>query len=167
MKDREQGYMRVFDAIVGEETVLRELYAPLMARLALAGGTLAKLSFNVTRVVDVDAWAAKGEELFDKRGGPFKGVGSLTREAHDMLAEAWETGASKTIAEAMNAFRTKHSSALLENAPYPHIDDLVQPGPEQIVRSHRPVLLRPHRPRPPGPQRPPDRSQRREHAAKP
>lgn len=122
VKDREQGYMRVFDAIVGEETVLRELYAPLMARLALAGGTLAKLSFNVARVVDVDTWAAKGEELFDKRSGPFKGVGSLTREAHDMLAEAWETGDSKTIGEAMNAFRTKHASALLENAPYPRTD---------------------------------------------
>ena len=26
------------------------------------------------------------------------------------------------------------------------VDDLVQPGPEQIVRSRRPVLLRPHRP---------------------
>src|SRR5258705_12255947 len=27
-----------------------------------------------------------------------------------------------------------------------HVDDLVQPGPEQIVRSRRLVLLRPHRP---------------------
>ena len=27
-----------------------------------------------------------------------------------------------------------------------HVDDLVQPRPEQIVRSSRPVLLRPHRP---------------------
>src|SRR3954471_5469000 len=26
-----------------------------------------------------------------------------------------------------------------------HVDDLVQPRPEQIVRSRRPVLLRPHR----------------------
>ena len=64
---REQGYIRVFDAIVSEETVLRDLYAPLMQRLSAAGGTLAKLSFTVSRVVDVDAWAAEGEKLFDKR----------------------------------------------------------------------------------------------------
>jgi AAA domain, putative AbiEii toxin, Type IV TA system len=119
---REQGYTRVFDAIVGEETVLRDLYAPLMQRLSGAGGTLAKLSFAVARVVDVEAWAAEGEKLFDKRGGPFKGIGSLTREAHDMLAQAWETGNSAIIAAAMNAFRAKHTEDFIENAPYPRTD---------------------------------------------
>lgn len=119
---REQGYIRVFDAIVSEETVLRDLYAPLMQRLSAAGGTLAKLSFTVARVVDVEAWADEGEKLFDKRGGPFKGIGSLAREAHDMLAEAWETGDSKGIAAAMNAFRAKHTEAFIENAPYLRTD---------------------------------------------
>jgi ABC-type lipoprotein export system ATPase subunit len=119
---REQGYIRVFDAIVSEETVLRDLYAPLMQRLSAAGGTLAKLSFTVSRVVDVDAWAAEGEKLFDKRGGPFKGIGSLARETHDMLAEAWKTGDSAEIAAAMNAFRAKHTEAFIENAPYLRTD---------------------------------------------
>jgi AAA domain, putative AbiEii toxin, Type IV TA system len=102
--------------------VLCDLYAPLMQRLSTAGGTLAKLSFTVARVVDVDAWAAEGEKLFDKRAGPFKGIGSLAREARDMLAEEWESGDSKGIAAAMNAFRAKHTEAFIENAPYLRTD---------------------------------------------
>jgi hypothetical protein len=93
-----------------------------MQRLSAAGGTLAKLSFTVSRVVDVDAWAAEGEKLFDKRGGPFKGIGSLARETHDMLVEAWKTGGSAEIAAAMNAFRAKHTEAFIENAPYLRTD---------------------------------------------
>ena len=57
---RETGYKAVSDAILGEERVLNELYAPLMARLTAAGGTLAKLSFTVSRVVDVSKWAKGG-----------------------------------------------------------------------------------------------------------
>jgi hypothetical protein len=117
--DREQGYVRVFDAILGEERVLKELYAPLMTRLKAAGGTLAKLSFTVTRVADVDEWAKRGEDdLFDLRGGPFKGIGSLAKEARGMLEEAWTTGDSAAASAAMTKFRDKHQEALLENAPY-------------------------------------------------
>ena len=59
--DREKGYIRVFEAILGEERVLNELYAPLVQRLTSTGGTLDKLSFSVTRVADVATWAKKGE----------------------------------------------------------------------------------------------------------
>ena len=120
--DRESGYVRVFDAIIGEEEVLRGLYAPLMERLSDAGGTLAKLSFAVSRVVDVEAWATEGEQLFDKRSGPFKGIGSLAKEAREMLAEAWETSSSAEIAAAMNAFCEKHTAEFVENAPFPRTD---------------------------------------------
>lgn len=41
------GYVRVFDTVVAEERILNELYAPLMAELQEADGTLAKLSFSV------------------------------------------------------------------------------------------------------------------------
>ena len=121
--DREQGYLRVFDAVLGEERVLNELYAPLMERLKAAGGTLAKLSFRVTRVADVAKWAKRGEDdLFDLRGGPFKGIGSLAKEANSMLAEAWRTGDSAAVSAAMTKFRQKHQEALLEKAPYPRTD---------------------------------------------
>ena len=121
--EREEGYIRVFDALLGEEKVLNELYAPLVRRLAAAGGTLGKLSFSVIRVADVRTWAKQGEdELFDLRGGPFRGIGSLEREANNMLRDAWRTGNSKAVSEAMAEFRDKHEAALLEKAPYPRSD---------------------------------------------
>jgi hypothetical protein len=82
--EREQGYLRVFDAVLGEEKLLSELYAPLMERLRAAGGTLAKLSFSVGRVVEVEKWAKRGEELFDLRGRAFQGYRvSWTRSKPD------------------------------------------------------------------------------------
>ena len=121
--EREEGYIRVFDALLAEEAVLNELYAPLVRRLTEAGGTLGKLSFSVIRVADVGTWAKQGEdELFDLRGGPFRGIGSLEREANNMLREVWRTGDSKGVSEAMAAFRDKHQAALLEKAPYPRSD---------------------------------------------
>ena len=121
--EREEGYIRVFQAVLGEERVLNELYAPLVQRLASTGGTLAKLSFSVTRVADVATWATRGEdELFDLRGGPFRGIGSLAREANLMLDSAWRTGDPGAISAAMTKFREKHQDALLEKAPYPRTD---------------------------------------------
>ena len=121
--DREAGYVRVFDAVLAEERVLNELYAPLVRRLREAGGTLGKLSFSVTRIADVRRWAEKGEdELFDLRGGPFKGIGSLEREANLMLRDAWQTGDAAAVSDAMRKFREKHQDALLEKAPYPRTD---------------------------------------------
>lgn len=115
---REAGYIRVFDAVVGEERVLSELYGPLRTRLAASGGTLARLSFTVNRVVDVAAWSTRGEALFDLRGGPFKGIGSLEKEARTLLAGARTTGDSTAVSQAMSAFRAKHQEALLDRAPH-------------------------------------------------
>ena len=120
---RETGYIRVFDALLAEEEVLNGLYAPLVKRLLEAGGTLGKLSFSVTRVADVAKWAKQGEDdLFDLRGGPFRGIGSLEKEANLMLRDAWRTGDSEAVSAAMTKFREKHQEALLEKAPYPRTD---------------------------------------------
>ena len=120
---RETGYIRVFDALLAEEEVLNGLYAPLVKRLSEAGGTLGKLSFSVTRVADVAKWAKQGEDdLFDLRGGPFRGIGSLEKEANLMLRDAWRTGDSEAVSAAMTKFREKHQEALLEKAPYPRTD---------------------------------------------
>lgn len=119
VSDREQGYVRVFDAVLGEERVLRDLYAPLMERLKKSGGTLAKLSFTVSRVADISQWATRGEEeLFDLRGGPFKGIGSLEKAATSMLGEAWHSGDSAAVSAAMFDFREKYQESLLEKARY-------------------------------------------------
>jgi hypothetical protein len=57
----------VFDQLVEEEKVLKDLYAPLRDRLVGADGTLAKLAFVIERAVDPGRWCQRGEELFDLR----------------------------------------------------------------------------------------------------
>ena len=54
--EREASYGRVFEAITSEHHELLALYAPLMARLAGSPGTLSKLTFSASRVVDAATW---------------------------------------------------------------------------------------------------------------
>ena len=123
VREREDAYVRVFDAITAEQAVLTELYNPLMMRLGNAEGTLKKLSFSVAREVDVDRWAKAGEELLDLRHkGPFKGHGTLRQLAHAALKSAWETGDPQTISGAMAKFRAENQEALLDRSPVPKAD---------------------------------------------
>ncbi|TIR05348.1 MAG: ATP-binding protein [Mesorhizobium sp.] len=118
IESRKKGYRRCFEAILAEEAVLRDLYAPLMVRLATQGGTLGKLSFTVSRVADVKAWADKAEkELFDLRTGPFRRKGTLLDDATKELKGAWESQDADTIASAVEGFWDKHREELLEPSP--------------------------------------------------
>jgi putative AbiEii toxin of type IV toxin-antitoxin system len=119
-QEREAAYQRVFDAIVSEEGVLRDLYSPLMTRLQAGGGAMKRLSFSVGRIADVDGWAAAGEALLDlRRQGPFKGRGSLREAASASLKSAWETGDPRAVTDAMAAFQSKNRDGLLEHSPVP------------------------------------------------
>ena len=120
VQEREAAYRRVFDAIIGEQTVLAELYSPLMKRLEAAQGSLRKLSISVSRVADVNRWAEEGENLLDLRQrGPFKGRGTLRQLADAALKTAWQTGDSAAISAAMASFRAENQEALLERSPVP------------------------------------------------
>lgn len=118
--EREETYERVFEAVVNEQNALADLYAPLMARLAAASGTLQKLSFSVRRVADVKKWALYAEEeLLDRRkAGPFYGRGALTTLAVRELKEHWETGSAAQVKAAMTTFLAKYTKDLLLHAPY-------------------------------------------------
>lgn len=121
--ERTEAYTRLFQAVLEEEAVLCGLYAPLMNRLAMIGGTVSKLSFSVTRAANVEQWAAQGEELFDKRRfGTFKGRGTLAHYAAATLQPAWQTGDTKTVADAMAAFRDAHQAELLDLSLVPRTD---------------------------------------------
>src|SRR5450631_3017172 len=113
-------YERVFDAIVSEQNELKILYEPLMRRLAETSGTLRKLSFSVSRVVDANAWANTAEdELIDcRKAGPFYGRGSLIKLADSELKPAWETGSAADVRASMTRFIAKYSKDLLNHAPY-------------------------------------------------
>jgi energy-coupling factor transporter ATP-binding protein EcfA2 len=121
---REEAYGRAFDALVAEQSVLEDLYAPLMARLAEASGTLKKLSFSVTRVANVEQWASEAEEgLIDlRKAGSFRGKGTLLQKANEVLRDAWETGDSAAVIAAMAEFRRLYQKDLLDHSPVAHTD---------------------------------------------
>jgi len=123
VQERESAYSRVFDAIEAEQSVLTDLYSPLMARLDKAGGTLKKLAFSVERCADLDQWAEAGEHLLDLRQkGPFKGRGSLRQMGEETLKEPWESGQSAEVGAAMAKFRDENQEALLDNSLVPKND---------------------------------------------
>ncbi|MDP3737494.1 MAG: AAA family ATPase [Hyphomonadaceae bacterium] len=112
--DRESAYEAIFETVVTEEETLAGLYRPLTERLAKGSDTLRKMSVSVNRHVDIEAWAAEGEKLFDKRrNGPFKGVGTLEAWANKLLKSAWETGDAQQVSEAMDKFRSTHQAEML------------------------------------------------------
>lgn len=123
-REREEAYGRAFEALIAEQTVLEELYRPLMARLARATGTLTKLSFSVSRVANVEEWAGHAEEtLVDRRKvGAFKGKGTLLQRADELLKAAWETGTAAAVVAAMAGFRRHYQNDLLAHSPMGHSD---------------------------------------------
>jgi len=118
VSERYEAYKNVFSALIAEETVLNELYAPIKARLDSASGTLSKLSFSVARTVDVDAWSDEGESLLNlAKKGPFRGRGTLRDMAQQALGAAWKSGDDQQVLTALKGFITEYQSQLLEHAP--------------------------------------------------
>jgi len=113
---RDESYKRVFDALLEEEGVLKELYAPIMSKLEGSNGTLSKMSFTVQRLANLDEWALAGEALLDLRTGPFKGRGALSQKAEG-LKQAWETGSAEDVLNVMNVFRKENQAELLDMSP--------------------------------------------------
>jgi hypothetical protein len=118
--EREASYGRVFDAIISEQGELEALYAPLMTRLAKSAGSLRKLSFSVSRLVDADNWGEFAEEeLIDYRKmGPFSGRGSLVGLANSQLKPAWESGTAAQVQTAMAQFIATYWKHFVAHAPY-------------------------------------------------
>lgn len=116
-KNRRSAYIRVFQSVIAEETVLNQLYKPLMDRLQEGKGTLEKLSFTAARKADVGAWAAEGEKLFDlRRAGDFKGKGKIETWAATNMRTAWETGDAAAIEQALQHFADEWQDELVEVA---------------------------------------------------
>ena len=122
-EQREGSYVRIFAAVVKEEDVLNELYAPVRARMDGTGGTLSKLDFRVARRADVQAWANQGEDLLDlRKQGPFRGEGKLQAAAEASLKPAWERGSAAQVAAEMKRFRETYQRDLLQHAPVQRTD---------------------------------------------
>nr|WP_229506324.1 AAA family ATPase [Massilia sp. BJB1822] len=119
-QERDACYGSLFDALINEQNALTEIYAPLMVRLAAMSGTLKKLSFRVSRTVDVTTWSSIGESnLIDcRKAGDFFGRGSLEKLAKEKLLPAWEHGTAQEVQVSMSAFIANHAKALRAHAPY-------------------------------------------------
>lgn len=116
--ERQAAYTRVFNALVAEQAELSSLYAPLASRIEAESGSARKLSFQVRRRVDVDAWARKGEALLDLRKGSKLRIGTLADHARASLLPAWSTGTAEDVSKALAAFREIHDPAIIECCPY-------------------------------------------------
>lgn len=122
MLKRKQAYASLFDGFASEQAQLEAMYSPLKGVLGAEEGTLGKLTFSVRRVVDVDAWAKRGEALLDLRTGEFRGHGDLLNKVREKLLSAWESGASADVAEAMADFREEHDQHFIQQAKAPRSD---------------------------------------------
>jgi hypothetical protein len=118
MARRRQTYISEFQAIIDEQQELADLYAPLANAIQSKPGALGKLTFSVRRLVDIEAWATKGEELLDlRKAGPFRGTGALLEAARQALLPKWQNGSAEEVGSAMTDFRTTYEKALREHAP--------------------------------------------------
>ena len=117
--DRRRGeYRRAFTTFLDEEAVLRELYAPLAGQIAASGGSLSKMEFQVSRIVNIEAWARRGESLLDlRRTSSFRGEGALQKIAAQKLAAAWRDGSAEEASSAVHAFFTEFRTELLAARP--------------------------------------------------
>lgn len=107
-------YERVFDALVAEERALEELYGPMSDRIK-ADPRLQKLSFFVQRVVDLDKWSARGENLMDLRRPPFQRRGAVAEAAREGLVGSWQRGAPDEVRAAMKKFIEDHAAAAIDS----------------------------------------------------
>jgi len=128
--ERTAHYAAYFDALLQEEKLLKDLYAPLRAVLSSGGAAVSKLEFSVRRRVDITSWAKEGEDkLIDLRtAGPFQGSGGLAKVAREELLDAWQNGDGQTAASAIREFSKSHTADIRRHSK-------VDPGDEVAYRS--------------------------------
>jgi len=115
--ERDTTYGRVFTSILEEESILKDLYQPIMTKLSGSTGTLNKMSFSIKRTINIERWAEEGERLFDLRvDSAFRGKGTLKQHAEEALVPAWEKGSDADVLAAMKKFQEDHANELIANA---------------------------------------------------
>lgn len=115
--ERDTTYGQVFTSIFEEESILKDLYQPIMTKLIGSTGTLNKMSFTIKRIVNIEHWAEEGERLFDLRmDRAFRGKGILKQHAEEALIPAWEMGSDADVLAAMKKFQEDHANELIANA---------------------------------------------------
>jgi predicted ATP-dependent endonuclease of OLD family len=104
---RAEAYERLLQTLDAEVATLNELYESLKRKLA-AHDRLRLLSFEVSRHVDLSAWASAGERIFDLRRAPFRGRGGVLDAARRLLEPAWRGGSPANVRAAIDKFYGDH-----------------------------------------------------------
>lgn len=132
--ERTARYEAYFNALLGQEEELKELYAPIHEMIKGFGKSVNKLQLSVRRRVDIKDWVRQGEQLIDLRtAGDFKGAGEMERLVEAALRQAWETGDGAVAAAAIQQFSSDHSSSLRKQALVPRDDEKAYREWEQSV----------------------------------
>ncbi len=100
---RADAYQRLLQTLEAEVDTLNALYQPLKQKLN-GDDRLRLLSFEVSRHVDLSAWAAAGERIFDLRRAPFHGRGGLQEAAQRLLEPAWRGADPQLMRKSIEAF---------------------------------------------------------------
>jgi hypothetical protein len=123
---RLNSYLGYFDLLDEERRILQELYAPLKESLSGQGVHESKLDMVCRVDVDLDAWIARGLELFDlRKSGTFK-FDSIHRIAGTELLRAWKACDSDKIGvsidECVELIRSADNLAACLKTGYQPID---------------------------------------------
>lgn len=109
--ERMDAYKTYFESLRQEQAILEALYGPIRQRLQTSRKQEQSLEFYIRWDVDVAAWIATGDALFDQRRGT--PAGDLREAIKDVLAPAWRSGDPDKISEAMTKFIEPFNAAFV------------------------------------------------------
>jgi hypothetical protein len=89
-EQRVQSYISYFQLLHEERGVLEQLYSPLRDALSQQGEHERKLGMTCRVEIDIDAWIARGEELFDLRKSGLFRFEDIRDIARRELLKAWK-----------------------------------------------------------------------------
>ena len=101
------GYVAYFENLKREHETLKELYAPVSARLMRESASEQEqdLEFSIRWEADLNNWLERGGVLFDQRKAiPYGTMEGLAAAARRILVPAWVSGESEQIKPAMDEF---------------------------------------------------------------
>lgn len=106
IEDRWEKYSSYFEIMREEQEILSSLYQTLSDIIEKGPDEKQDLEFHIKRKVDTSRWALMGQALIDKRKqGPYRVVGDLEKQAHELLYEAWMSGDRTTIRQSLETLR--------------------------------------------------------------
>jgi energy-coupling factor transporter ATP-binding protein EcfA2 len=111
-QERLDTYVAFFRNLEEEQRTLKELYAPVSARLTSTSNSEQELQFSIRWEVDLKKWLERGAVLFDQRKTlPYGTMQGLADAARKILVQAWTSGDPGRIGAAHDQFLAEFKKA--------------------------------------------------------